>query len=146
MGVKLLAFAALMNLLLGSLRSVQAFRPLARSVRRVALQMSDPVRVRFAPSPTGSLHVGGARTALFNWLLAKKTGGSFIIRVEDTDQARSTRESEQAILADLRWLNMAWDEGPEVEGPFAPYRQSERLEIYQRSANQLIDSGHAYRC
>ena len=105
-----------------------------------------PVRVRFAPSPTGSLHVGGARTALFNWLLAKKTKGTFIVRVEDTDEARSTRESENMILGDLRWMNMGWDEGPEVEGPFGPYRQSERKEIYKKYADQLIASGKAFRC
>lgn len=106
----------------------------------------SPVRVRFAPSPTGSLHVGGARTALFNWLLAKKTKGKFIIRVEDTDEARSTRESESSILADLKWMNMSWDEGPEIGGPHAPYRQSERKDIYKRFAEQLIADGKAYRC
>jgi glutamyl-tRNA synthetase len=105
-----------------------------------------PVRVRFAPSPTGSLHVGGARTALFNWLLAKKTKGSFIVRVEDTDEARSTRESENMILGDLKWMNMKWDEGPEVEGPYGPYRQSERKVIYKKYADQLIASGKAFRC
>ena len=105
-----------------------------------------PVRVRFAPSPTGSLHVGGARTALFNWLLAKKTKGKFLIRVEDTDEARSTRESETSILNDLKWMNMTWDEGPEVGGPYGPYRQSERKEIYKTFAEQLIASGKAYRC
>jgi glutamyl-tRNA synthetase len=80
----------------------------------------SPVRVRFAPSPTGSLHVGGARTALFNWLLARKTKGKFIIRVEDTDEARSTRASETSILNDLKWMKMSWDEGPEVGGPQTP--------------------------
>ena len=80
------------------------------------------VRVRFAPSPTGSLHVGGARTALFNWLYAKKTNGKFILRVEDTDTARSTRESEQSMLADLNWLGLDYDEGPEKGGEFGPYR------------------------
>ena len=89
----------------------------------------SPVRVRFAPSPTGQLHLGGARTALFNWLLAKKTNGQFLIRVEDTDEARSTRESEESILNDIKWLNMDWDEGPNIEGPFGPYRQSERKDI-----------------
>ena len=117
--------------------------------RRMRVVMKDtmaPVRVRFAPSPTGSLHVGGARTALFNWLLAKQTKGSFIIRVEDTDEARSTRESEKSILDDLKWMNMQWDEGPEVGGPHAPYRQSERKHIYKKFAEQLIADGHAYRC
>ena len=115
----------------------------------VHLSMSSdlaPVRVRFAPSPTGSLHVGGARTALFNWLLARKSKGKFIVRVEDTDEARSTRDSEKAILDDLKWLNMQWDEGPEVEGPHGPYRQSERKAIYKKIADQLIEEGFAYRC
>ena len=109
-------------------------------------EKSDPVRVRFAPSPTGSLHVGGARTALFNWLLARKTDGKFIVRVEDTDEARSTRESERSILNDLRWLKLDWDEGPEVDGPFGPYRQSERKDIYKAAAEKLIEKGFAYRC
>ena len=105
-----------------------------------------PVRVRFAPSPTGSLHVGGARTALFNWLIARKTNGSFIIRVEDTDEARSTRASEASILNDLKWMNLNWDEGPEIDGPFGPYRQSERKDIYKKVADKLIAEGKAYRC
>jgi glutamyl/glutaminyl-tRNA synthetase len=105
-----------------------------------------PVRVRFAPSPTGSLHIGGARTALFNWLLAKKTNGKFIVRVEDTDEARSTKESEASILNDLKWLQLDWDEGPEMDGPHAPYRQSERKHIYNKAAEQLIAEGKAYRC
>ncbi len=104
------------------------------------------VRVRFAPSPTGHLHVGGARTAIFNWLFARHQRGVFIIRVEDTDQARSTRESEEMVLDDLRWLGLAWDEGPDIGGPHAPYRQSERVEIYGRIARELIDRGAAYRC
>ena len=104
------------------------------------------VRVRFAPSPTGHLHVGGARTAIFNWLFAKHHRGTFIIRVEDTDQARSTRESEAMVLDDLRWLGMLWEEGPDVGGPHAPYRQSERLETYGAAAKSLIAKGVAYRC
>ena len=104
------------------------------------------VRVRFAPSPTGHLHVGGARTAIFNWLFAKHHGGVFIIRVEDTDQARSTRESEQMVLDDLRWLGLTWDEGPDNGGPHAPYRQSERRDQYNEAARQLIANGVAYRC
>jgi nondiscriminating glutamyl-tRNA synthetase len=103
-------------------------------------------RVRFAPSPTGHLHVGGARTAIFNWLFARHHGGAFIIRVEDTDQARSTRESEQMVLDDLRWLGLDWDEGPEIGGPHPPYRQSERVEIYNRVARELLERGVAYRC
>ncbi|HEX2059944.1 MAG TPA: glutamate--tRNA ligase [Thermoanaerobaculia bacterium] len=96
------------------------------------------VRVRFAPSPTGHLHVGGARTAIFNWLFARHHGGRFLIRVEDTDQARSTRESEEMVLDDLRWLQLAWDE-PLI-------RQSERLELYARFGRELIERGTAYRC
>jgi len=104
------------------------------------------VRVRFAPSPTGHLHVGGARTAIFNWLFARRHGGTFIIRVEDTDQARSTRESETMVLEDLRWLGLQWDEGPDEPGPHTPYRQSERTDHYGAVAQQLLASGHAYRC
>lgn len=104
------------------------------------------VRVRFAPSPTGHLHVGGARTAIFNWLFARHHGGRFVIRVEDTDQERSTRESEQVVLDDLRWLGLAWDEGPDLGGPHQPYRQSERREIYAASAETLLREGSAYRC
>lgn len=104
------------------------------------------VRVRFAPSPTGHLHVGGARTAIFNWLFARRHGGSFIVRVEDTDETRSTRESEAMVLDDLRWLGLDWDEGPETGGPHGPYRQSERLEHYARAAKQLLETRRAYRC
>jgi glutamyl-tRNA synthetase len=104
------------------------------------------VRVRFAPSPTGHLHVGGARTAIFNWLFAKHADGELILRVEDTDQARSTRESEEMVLEDLRWLGLQWEEGPDVGGPHAPYRQSERLQKYVDAAQSLIAKGVAYRC
>jgi glutamyl-tRNA synthetase len=104
------------------------------------------IRVRFAPSPTGHLHVGGARTAIFNWLFAKRNRGQLIIRVEDTDQARSTRESEAMVLEDLRWLGLDWDEGPDNGGPHAPYRQSERVDVYSAAAQQLLASGIAYRC
>ena len=104
------------------------------------------MRVRFAPSPTGHLHVGNARTALFNWLLARRHEGLFILRIEDTDIERSTTESEHAILEDLRWLGLDWDEGPERPGPHSPYRQSERLELYRGIARQLIDAGRAYHC
>jgi nondiscriminating glutamyl-tRNA synthetase len=104
------------------------------------------MRVRFAPSPTGQLHVGNARTALFNWLLARGRGGTFILRIEDTDSERSTRESEAAILHDLRWLGLDWDEGPDVGGPRGPYRQSERLHLYQRYASDLLASDRAYYC
>jgi nondiscriminating glutamyl-tRNA synthetase len=104
------------------------------------------VRVRFAPSPTGWLHVGGARTAYFNWLFARQHGGAFVIRVEDTDVARSSEQSETGVLDDLRWLGLGWDEGPDTGGPHGPYRQSERLEIYRGQADRLLDVGAAYPC
>ncbi len=104
------------------------------------------VRVRFAPSPTGYVHVGNARTALFNWLFARHYGGTFILRIEDTDVERSREEYERQLLEDLRWFGLDWDEGPDKGGPFAPYRQSERLEAYRRHAMELIDAGHAYFC
>ena len=104
------------------------------------------MRVRFAPSPTGHLHVGNARTALFNWLLARGSDGTFILRIEDTDVERSTRESEAAIIGDLRWLGLDWDEGPDIGGPHGPYRQSERLHVYQSYAKELLADGHAYYC
>jgi len=104
------------------------------------------MRVRFAPSPTGQLHVGNARTALFNWLLAHGKEGTFIVRIEDTDAERSTRESEASILEDLRWLGLDWDEGPDVGGPHGPYRQSERLHLYASYANELLATDHAYYC
>src|SRR5713101_2021284 len=104
------------------------------------------MRVRFAPSPTGQLHVGNARTALFNWLLARGSNGTFILRIEDTDAERSTRESEGGILRDLRWLGLDWDEGPDVGGPRGPYRQSERLHLYGSYANELLNTGSAYHC
>jgi glutamyl-tRNA synthetase/nondiscriminating glutamyl-tRNA synthetase len=104
------------------------------------------MRVRFAPSPTGQLHVGNARTALFNWLLAHGHDGTFLLRIEDTDAERSTRESEAGILDDLRWLGLHWDEGPDLGGPHGPYRQSERLHLYASYANELISGSHAYYC
>jgi len=104
------------------------------------------MRVRFAPSPTGQLHVGNARTALFNWLLARGSKGTFILRIEDTDAERSTRDSESAILRDLRWLGLAWDEGPDIGGPRGPYRQSERLHLYESYAKELLAAGDAYHC
>ncbi len=109
-------------------------------------QASPPMRVRFAPSPTGLLHVGNARTALFNWLLARGQGGTFILRVEDTDTERSTRESEAGIREDLHWLGLTWDEGPDLGGPCPPYRQSERLELYASYSRDLIAAGQAYYC
>jgi glutamyl-tRNA synthetase/nondiscriminating glutamyl-tRNA synthetase len=104
------------------------------------------MRLRFAPSPTGQLHVGNARTALFNWLLARGSGGAFVLRIEDTDVERSTLESEAAILRDLRWLGLDWDEGPDVGGPCGPYRQSERLHLYESYTKELLSAGQAYYC
>jgi glutamyl-tRNA synthetase len=104
------------------------------------------VRVRFAPSPTGALHIGGARTALFNWLFARNQGGKFILRIEDTDRERSTLEADRAIFHGLEWLGLDWDEGPNVGGIFGPYYQTERLEIHQKHAEQLIREGKAYYC
>jgi glutamyl-tRNA synthetase len=104
------------------------------------------IRVRVAPSPTGDPHVGTAYIALFNLCFARKLGGKFILRIEDTDQSRSTAESEATILSSLKWLGLDWDEGPDVGGPFGPYRQSEREDIYAKYAHQLIDSGKAFYC
>ena len=104
------------------------------------------VRTRIAPSPTGDPHVGTAYIALFNMALAKSQGGQFLLRIEDTDQVRSTRESEQQILDSLRWLGLSWDEGPDVGGPHGPYRQSERSELYAKHAAELLEKGHAFRC
>jgi nondiscriminating glutamyl-tRNA synthetase len=108
--------------------------------------MNKPVRIRFAPSPTGYLHVGGARTAIFNWLYARKHNGTFVLRIEDTDVSRSTQESERALLEDLRWLGLDWDEGPDTGGPHQPYRQSQRLAVYDDTVNRLIQEGIAYPC
>ena len=103
------------------------------------------VRTRFAPSPTGYLHIGGVRTALFNWLLAKQAGGQFILRIDDTDAQRNQEEALQPILDGFRWLGIDWDEGPEVGGPHESYFQSARLEKYQAAAKVLLDKGLAYR-
>jgi glutamyl-tRNA synthetase len=108
--------------------------------------MASAPRVRFAPSPTGYLHIGGARTALFNYLYARRFGGTFILRIEDTDLERSTPESLKAILDGLKWLGIDWDEGPEKAGPHAPYFQTQRLDTYRQHAEQLIAAGKAYRC
>lgn len=104
------------------------------------------VRVRFAPSPTGNLHVGGARTALFNWLFARNQGGTFVLRIDDTDTERSTKAALDQILSSMRWLGLSWDEGPDVGGPHGPYRQTERMEFYQQAANVLIERGLVYKC
>lgn len=107
---------------------------------------TKPIRTRIAPSPTGFPHVGTAYIALFNMVFAKSQGGEFILRIEDTDQVRSTDQSEQMILNALKWAGLTWSEGPDVGGQFAPYRQSERSEIYKKYANELLDKGHAFRC
>ena len=103
------------------------------------------IRTRFAPSPTGYLHIGGVRTALFNWLLAKQSGGQFILRIDDTDAGRNVNEALQPILDGFRWLGMDWDEGPEVGGPHDPYYQSQRIESHKAAIAKLLESGHAYR-
>jgi len=105
-----------------------------------------PVRVRFAPSPTGHMHLGSARTALYDYLLARKTGGKFILRVEDTDRKRYVEGTEQELMDGMRWLDIQWDEGPDVGGDFGPYRQSEKKETYLRYARELVTSGHAFYC
>ncbi|OAY64540.1 Glutamate--tRNA ligase, chloroplastic/mitochondrial [Ananas comosus] len=147
------------------LRSRLASKPYLAHRRRRYLSASassapaqGEVRVRFAPSPTGNLHVGGARTALFNYLFARficlifeqyvliGQGGRFILRIEDTDLERSTRKSEEAMLHDLSWLGLDWDEGPGVGGDYGPYRQSERNFLYKQYAEKLLDSGAVYRC
>ena len=107
---------------------------------------AQPLRVRFAPSPTGFLHVGNARTALYNWLFARHHGGAFLLRIEDTDLDRSEVRHEKQLMEDLLWLGIDWDEGPGVEGPHAPYRQSERLGIYREHTDRLLAEGKAYRC
>lgn len=108
--------------------------------------MTSPVRVRFAPSPTGKLHIGGARTAIYNWAFARSCGGAFILRIDDTDPARSTEENTQVILRAMRWLGLDWDEGPDVGGDFGPYSQTERLDIYREAAERLLAEGKAYPC
>ncbi len=104
------------------------------------------VRVRFAPSPTGQLHVGNARTALFNWLFARQKAGTMVLRIEDTDVERSEARFEDQLITDLKWLGLDWDEGPDVGGPYTPYRQSDRLDLYCEHAQRLLDEGKAYLC
>ncbi len=106
----------------------------------------QPMRVRFGPSPTGLTHLGSARTALYNYLLSHQTGGQFLLRIEDTDQKRYDPNAEQDLISSLLWLGLQWDEGPDVGGPYGPYRQSERKSLYQEIAKQLIKSGHAFYC
>lgn len=108
--------------------------------------MNKEVRVRFAPSPTGEPHIGNIRTVVFNWLFARQNNGKFIIRIEDTDRERYQPETVKVITDSLKWLNLDWDEGPEVGGPFGPYIQSERVHLYKKAAEDLLKSGHAYRC
>jgi len=108
--------------------------------------MGNEVRVRMAPAPTGRLHIGTARTTLLNWLFARHHGGRFVLRIEDTDQSRSTHENVAQILEAIRWLGLDWDEGPEVDGPYGPYFQSQRLEIYREKVEQLLEAGGAYPC
>ncbi|MDA8940472.1 glutamate--tRNA ligase family protein, partial [Pseudoalteromonas marina] len=104
------------------------------------------IRTRVAPSPTGDPHLGTAYIALFNYCFAKQQGGEFVLRIEDTDQVRSTPESEQAIMDSLRWLGLEWDHGPDVGGEFGPYRQSERSDLYKKYAHQLVEQGKAFYC
>lgn len=110
------------------------------------MDSSIPARVRFAPSPTGRMHLGSARTALYNYLLARRTGGTFILRIEDTDRKRFVPGAEQELIDGLRWLGLEYDEGPDIGGPSGPYRQSERRELYDRRSQELIEHGHAYYC
>jgi len=149
--------SALLTQLMATSRAFASFQPAVRPRGTVLHGRHDGIRclsagvqprTRFAPSPTGSLHVGGARTALFSWLKARQDSGRFIVRVEDTDTARSTRESEESVLADLSWLGLSWDEGPVVGGDKGPYRQSERMQsgMYQELAEKLMEEGHAYPC
>src|SRR6516165_3421066 len=110
------------------------------------MAQKERVRVRFAPSPTGQLHVGNVRTALFNWLFARQKRGTFILRIEDTDVERSEARYETQLLEDLKWLGLDWDEGPDVGGPYPPYRQSDRMEIYHENAQRLVREQKAYFC
>ena len=108
--------------------------------------MTSPVRVRFAPSPTGHLHIGGARTAIYNWAFARHNDGVFVLRIDDTDLERSTAENTQAILRSLRWLGLDWDEGPEAGGEFGPYFQTQRAGTYAPALERMKERGHAYPC
>jgi nondiscriminating glutamyl-tRNA synthetase len=112
----------------------------------IAKREEKEIRTRYAPSPTGPFHIGGARTALFNYLFSKKNNGKFVLRIEDTDKERSKREFETQLMGNLKWMGMNWDEGPEMGGPHEPYRQSERNAIYKKYLEKLIEDGHAYHC
>ncbi|KAL8923211.1 MAG: hypothetical protein Q9172_003230 [Xanthocarpia lactea] len=133
-----------------TLRPCRAFGSTSkfRKVDRQAFQQlpSSPARTRFAPSPTGYLHLGSLRTALFNYLLAKATGGQFVLRIEDTDNKRTIPDAEERLYRDLKWAGLQWDEGPDIGGSYGPYKQSERTALYQEHAQKLLQSGHAYRC
>src|SRR5437016_4997929 len=126
-----------------SLLMIEGWRPLLLSIQ---MATEKRVRARFAPSPTGQLHVGNARTALFNWLFARQGGGVHVLRIEDTDLERSEARYETQLLEDLKWLGLDWEEGPDVGGPYAPYRQSDRMEIYRASADRLLQNQKAYYC
>ncbi|NEE31018.1 glutamate--tRNA ligase, partial [Streptomyces sp. SID7982] len=110
------------------------------------LDQGRPHRVRFCPSPTGNPHVGLVRTALFNWAFARHHQGTLVFRIEDTDAARDSEESYQQLLDSMRWLGLDWDEGPEIGGPHAPYRQSQRMDLYKDVAEKLLAAGYAYPC
>ena len=127
---------------LGSRQTVNAIPPSTSSPFCCRLHLT--IRTRFAPSPTGYLHIGGVRTALFCWLFARKNGGTFVLRIDDTDQQRNVEEALQPILDGLRWLGIDWDEGPEVDGPFGPYYLSQRADLYRAAAEKLIADGFAY--
>ncbi len=117
-----------------------------RAEEKHTLAENPKPRVRFAPSPTGLMHIGGYRTALFDWLFARHTGGQFILRIEDTDTLRTAEGAVEFLIEGMQWLGMDIDEGPAVGGPYGPYYQTSRRALYQQYANQLIETGHAYRC
>ena len=110
------------------------------------MAQTDQVRVRFAPSPTGHIHIGNVRTALFNWLFARQKAGTFILRIEDTDLERSEARYEAQLMEDLKWLGIDWDEGPDMGGPYPPYRQSDKMDVYRSYAERLIQEKKAYYC
>src|SRR5687768_3395182 len=123
-----------------------SLRTFVRGYSRIANRLlASMVRTRFAPSPTGYLHIGGVRTALFNWLFTRRHGGQFLLRIDDTDQQRNVEAALAPILHGFRWLGIDWDEGPEVGGPHAPYFQSQRSHRYLDAVTKLLASGHAYR-